>query len=58
MKYEHLKTWRASTIATKLGCDLATARKIKAGELTLEDWQVDSKTEDDENIQRSVNDGE
>lgn len=62
MNLEHVKTWRADILADKLGCDLATARKIKAGEMTLDDLSAGpaaiAEDEKPEDTKESVDNGQ
>lgn len=50
-----LKGWRASSLAAHLNVDLATARKIKAGELRIDQVaqsQTVGKTEPEDHTER------
>ena len=40
---ENVKDYRAHLIMEKLGCDLKTARKIKSGEIDLDDFKSTPK---------------
>lgn len=57
----NLTTWQANRLAKKFNCDLATARRIKRGEISpdnLDTGPAENKTEESpEHTQGSVNYG-